>query len=593
LFSQNRADIWYFGDKAGLDFSSGNPLPVNGSKMLAEVGCATICDTLGQLLFYTNGREVWNRDNNIMPNGDSLEGGIDFVNQNSLVIPHPGKGNLYYLFTIDTLSGGLRYSIVDMTLDSGMGDVSVKNILLEDNVAGKITAVNHCNLKYIWVIVREMESNVFHSYMVTDTGGICKTPVISYSGDKIMADIGMMKASPTGNIIALPINNTNIFIELFDFDNEAGIIGNPRKILKNNNEIVYAYGTEFSGDGKFFYVSTGGKKYELFQYDVTSGTQDEINESVVKIASGNMFSLQIGPDSKIYVARANDNFLSVINSPEKRGEDCDFEESAIYLGDNESLMGLPNFNQSYFYFPSFSFSNACVGDTTFLWIDNGFNFDSVKWSSEKANIDTIVENIPFEIKKIFDETGDYDVKVHLYHCDSFDTVYDKISVHRAPDVFLGNDTTLCEGKYLIINAPEDMEQYYWNTGDEGSSIVVWDTGVYWVTVSRNGCFASDTIKIENIPAMVQLPTAFTPNGDGINDFFHPQITGFVNDYHLIIYNRYGQIVWENDNPVAGWDGRYNGQMCPVGMYVWHFKYKVKKGDSFKIVEKSGNVNIVR
>jgi len=400
LFAQHRADIWYFGQNAGIVFGNGTPVPVFGSQMIAEVGCATICDTNGQLLFYTNGRQVWDRQNNVMSNGDSINGGSFFINQNSVVIPDPGNINDYFLFTIDTLSAGLCYSKIDMTLNNGFGDVSIKNKNFNEEMAGKITAVNHCNSVFSWIITRKINTRDFYSYLVTDTGVLCYDPVISTAGDKILADIGMMKASPAGDILALPVNTSNIYLELFDFDNSTGVVSNPKRIYKTE-DVVYAYGVEFSGDGKFLYITTGGKSYELLQYDLTLKTEQEINESCVVISKGNMYSMQIAPDSKIYVARVNDNYLSVIEHPGIKGPECLFREKEIYLGDNTCLMGLPNFNQSYFYFPSFSFKNACIGDTTSVWIENNSNIDSVEWVVNSANIDTVAQNPPFNIENVF------------------------------------------------------------------------------------------------------------------------------------------------------------------------------------------------
>ncbi len=591
-YPQHRADIWYFGQNAGLSFGNDGPLPVYGSQMVAQVGCATICDTNGQLLFYTNGRQVWDKENNIMPNGDSIFGGSFFVNQNSVVIPHSGNDHIYFLFTIDTLSTGLSYSEIDMTLNNGLGDVSVKNNNVHLGVAGKITAVNHCNSKYFWVITRELESVNFYSYLVTDTGGVCKTPVISSAGDIILADIGIMKSSPAGNMVALPVNNSDVFVELFDFDNSTGVVSNPRKIYKTE-DVVYAYGVEFSGDGNFLYISTGGKKYELIQYDLTSCSEQAINESAVKISTGNMYSIQLGPDSRIYVARVNDNYLSVIEYPGRKGEDCVFKEKEIFLGDNICLMGLPNFNQSYFYFPAFSYKNACVGDTAQLWLGNNANIDSVRWEVNQADIDTIVWEQPFTIKNVFTSTGEYGVNVKLFHCGSVDTISGHLAIHRAPDLDLGNDTTISEGSTIILDAGEGMEHYLWNTGDESQSIIIWDTGYYYVEVSKDKCIASDTVIIYNIPANVQFPTAFSPNGDGVNDIFLPRVTGVVSDYQIEIYDRYGQRVWQNTDINIGWTGEFKSKKCQADVYLWQIIYRIYKGDKSETVEKTGNVTLIR
>lgn len=591
LFGQNRANIWYFGQEAALDFNNGDPVPINTSNMIAESGCANICDTTGQILFYTNGKKVWDAKNNVMPNGDSLIGS-SLINQNSVIIPNPVNNDLYYLFTVDTLSSGLRYSEIDMTLNNNLGDISLKNILLTPFVNGKISSVNHCNGKYSWVIVRKSQSPLFYSYLVSDTGAVSPNPVTSLTGSKVVADIGYLKASPTGNRIALPINSTEILVEIFDFDNSTGIISNPKRIYKNE-AIVYAYGIEFSGDGKFVYIATGGQKYELLQYDLRCKTEEEINESVVKISSGNIYSLQIGPDSKIYVARVNDNFLSVINYPERKGEDCFFEAKKIDLGGKESLMGLPNFNQSYFYFPSLSYKNTCLGESSSLWFDCSTNIDSAIWKIESIGLDTTIYEYPFAFENTFDVSEDYQIGLLTYHCGAVDTISGNITIFQNPEINLGNDTSLLEGNTIVLNAGEGMDRYLWNTGDDGQELIVWDTGIYWAQVMKNNCSGNDTIKISLIPANIQFPNAFSPNGDGINDLFEPIPTGLVSDFQIELFNRYGEMVWNSTSLTSGWDGYFKGKPCPIDMYVWQMQYKITSGEKTENHRRTGSVNLIR
>ncbi len=135
--------------------------------MIAEVGCATICNSSGNLLFYTNGLVVWNREHSVMPNGDSIFGNSG-INQNSIIIQKPGNQSIYCLFTID--STGLIYSEVDLNLENGLGDITIKNQNLGE-VSNKITAIKHCNAKYTWVIVHSYDDNTFEALLVTDSIG--------------------------------------------------------------------------------------------------------------------------------------------------------------------------------------------------------------------------------------------------------------------------------------------------------------------------------------------------------------------------------------------------------------------------------------
>ncbi len=118
---------WYFGSEIGLNFSDGtqDPTILTNSLMDTSGGSASISDDLGNLLFYTNGINVWNNLHTIMPNGSGLLGGTN-ISQSVIIVPDPSDTNKYYVFTNqgDSMgASGLYYSIIDMTLDNGSGDI--------------------------------------------------------------------------------------------------------------------------------------------------------------------------------------------------------------------------------------------------------------------------------------------------------------------------------------------------------------------------------------------------------------------------------------------------------------------------------------
>ena len=137
LSAQNEAANWYFGQNAGIQFDdSGNLIgSIDGGQLSTLEGCTSISDTNGNLLFYTDGTLVYNRNHQLMPNGTGLFGDSSST-QSALVVPLPGSDTIYYIFTVDTFIGGpnpdngFNYSMVDMTLDGGLGDITSKNINL-------------------------------------------------------------------------------------------------------------------------------------------------------------------------------------------------------------------------------------------------------------------------------------------------------------------------------------------------------------------------------------------------------------------------------------------------------------------------------
>lgn len=146
--AQGEANIWYFGERAGLDFNNGDPVALTNSMMIVQEGCASIANSNGDLLFYSNGINVWNRNHEIMPNGTGLKGN-NSSSQSCIFVPKPGSETIYYIFTTTDLANpdGLNYSEVDLSLDGGLGAVTTsKNILLKTPTCEKVTAVKHALL---------------------------------------------------------------------------------------------------------------------------------------------------------------------------------------------------------------------------------------------------------------------------------------------------------------------------------------------------------------------------------------------------------------------------------------------------------------
>jgi hypothetical protein len=267
--AQKEANFWYFGENAGLDFSNGSPIAITDGALSTMEGCSSISSATGTLQFYTDGTNVWNRYNNVMPNGAGLLGDASST-QSAIIVPRPGSSDLYYIFTIDDVANGnggangLNYSLVDMTLDNWKGDIvsTVKNVLFTAPLCEKVTAVGHSNGIDTWVIAHKWGTNSFYSYLVT-VDGVNETPIISSAGDVISGEInnakGYMKVSPNGDKIA-KANAGMGTLEIFDFNNTTGIVSN---VLKDYISGTDPYGVEFSPNSSLLYVGSWyiGSKY--------------------------------------------------------------------------------------------------------------------------------------------------------------------------------------------------------------------------------------------------------------------------------------------------------------------------------------------
>jgi hypothetical protein len=186
-FAQNETNIWCFGYGAGVDFNSGTPVGINGGNTFTIEGTASICDTAGSLLFYTDGITVWNKNHNVMISGNNLDGGYSST-QSALIVQQPGSDSIYFIFTTAESAGsnGLRYSIVDMSLNIGEGEVILKDEPLIGFMTEKVTAAKHSND----VTLITLNANGSDTLLLPDYITVYTTPpfpIITQNGNTLTA----------------------------------------------------------------------------------------------------------------------------------------------------------------------------------------------------------------------------------------------------------------------------------------------------------------------------------------------------------------------------------------------------------------------
>jgi len=303
-----------------------------------------------------------------MPNGDSLLGNYSST-QSALIVAQPGSSRYFYVFTTDDFCNdhliyGFRYSIVDICLNNGLGDVmkEKKNVKLLDTVAEKLTAVRHSNGTDYWVIVHKYFSDAFYSFNLTSAG--ITGSVVSHIGSihpigmiGVGGAIGQLKASPNGQKLAIVNGNAapGSIAEYFDFDKTTGIISNSVSVQTNTNWNYY--GVSFSPDNSKLYIACWLNGYGIYQFNLAAGggNADSVIASKILITPNinrNYFGMQLANDGKIYISRRSGHpqtALSVINFPNNLGMNCNYVDSAIYLNGKISLDDLPNFIDSYDY----------------------------------------------------------------------------------------------------------------------------------------------------------------------------------------------------------------------------------------------------
>lgn len=241
-------------------------------------------------------------------------------------------------------------------------------------------------------------------------------------------------------------------------------------------------------------------------------------------------------------------------------------------------------------------SLICVGETILFESEASPGYTSITWDFDDRTI------LPNDVRKIshsYDEPGDYTVTFTVTYPQCPDAVKTKdIRVFPVPHVDIGEDTSLCphslEPIILTNLQPRNPgELYQWNTGSTDNFIRVAHPGIYALTVTNdNGCSAADSIEVFK-NCYLDVPNAFTPNGDNINDYFLPRqlLSRGITKFDMKIFNRWGQLVFEtNTLQGRGWDGKFNGKEQPNGVYIYLIELELQG----KYVEKyQGNVTLLR
>ena len=515
-----RANYWYFGNGGGISFASGKATALTNSPSLTNEGSGSISDEDGNFLFSVIpvageipnfSTNVKDHNHTVMPNGTGLVGSTS--SSQLIIVPHPGNSNQYYIFSaFERASGGLYYSIVDMSKNNGLGDVTAKNNKLQDFTSEKLAATQHSNGRDYWVVTHPWNSGEFHSYLI-NRNGLTPYPVISTAGSLLSGNAsgacGVMKISPNGKFLAIAAQyDSGSYVEVFDFDNNTGKVSNFVKLTG----LPQAYGLEFSPDETKLYVSSGWNSQSdggLFQYNIaTDNFQDVINSKYIVSSSPYYGQLQLGPDGRIYFSKVLDSIIAIIQNPNKSGFDCNYDPYGFTLETTKvSYFGLPSF-VSNFVVPK----RARIGGPKEVCPKaSGITYQltnvlprgsTVQWSvSGEASIHRQTSKIA-----VIDFKSLGTARLISSIVSPFGTISDTMIINvRNPSVNLGPDLVLRTETSCLLNAGSGFSSYRWQNGSTSPTFRVMQTGTYAVEVtSAGGSVASDTIIVSPVKTASKL-----------------------------------------------------------------------------------------
>jgi gliding motility-associated-like protein len=566
LWTGKQAYNWYFPVEAGISFETSPPTALTNGLLNTDPdeegnnteASATISDSDGNLLFYTNGITVWNKNHQVMENGTGLLGSGTST-QGALIIPKPGSENIYYIFVTKTYdritseAGYVTYSEIDMSLDSGLGAVTDhKNItVLQPANVGyfkneeKLAAVHHADGQSIWVAARQ--DNIYYTFLVS-TAGVTSSPNVSTAGIGsygLFSPGGEMKFSSDGHKLVTvnpgsigdPANEFKI--EIFNFNNATGYVTGPLASIDvfvvSGNDIRSGYGVysiEFSPNGRYLYVMA--LSHRLYQFDLSSNDQDSILASATLISeeiSEDFYvylrQMQTGSDGKIYISNLAGTSLHVLNYPNNAGLAAGYQENALSLAGKESGEGLPDFIASYFQSGILHEGECANQDITFSTIRIP-NIESIEWDFGDPASGAANTSADLEPAHSYQNVGTYTVTAIITSNGAQQTATTIVTILPAPVAVPPQGATLVQcadanGNTVfnltqynsVILAGQDASaftvSYYANEADlQANTPVVNATGqtVYAQVVNNTtGCFANTSFTLVVNP----MPVATTPN----------------------------------------------------------------------------------
>jgi hypothetical protein len=379
LFAQKEDNIWLLGGSLAsdsvyktcmFDFSEDTlAITYIYQNLPFSFTNASISDAAGNLICFSNGENIYNRNREVMENGLDFYPGNNPngypASQSYILLPIPKDASkiIQIYGKPDFLNDGTTigytqfyYAVADMDINNGLGDITIRDLSVGNDTpaVGQITAVRHGNGQDWWVLVPRFEGNVFYRYLLKPNGFVS---IGAQTSPATPMGLGQTVFSPDGQWYArynwhgiVPNGSFSTF-DLYRFDRCTGLLGEHiAKTYNTDGQLGRAGGIAFSNSSRYLYVS---KWDTIFQYDLQAPNV-LASEVVVAVYDGflaefnrptRFFRLLLAPDNKIYVSIPNNNsrYLHVIEKPDLPGPACEVRQHAIHLPvfNNNLLPNMP------------------------------------------------------------------------------------------------------------------------------------------------------------------------------------------------------------------------------------------------------------
>ncbi|MEP7197910.1 MAG: gliding motility-associated C-terminal domain-containing protein [Saprospiraceae bacterium] len=482
----NEVNIWYPSCDKVLNFKNISPVIDSGYGGSDWEACNSICDRNGNILFYSDNEDVYDRTHKPIKGSGS---NYTYVSATmSLILPKPNSDSIYYWITPDAIksSGSFKetkmfYHVINMNRNGGLGEIVQTKLILMDTSSERVTAVRHCNGKDWWIVGENALDERLFVWLLDETGINLIPNQVYDAGFRRMNNNfgigGQMKFNPDGSVLAehnYQINGTNVsyYIGLHKFDPSTGLFYNSLNINYPDKPTFYHYGLEFSASGRFLYLS----ELNVNQFDLKYWDADSISNSKVSLGKLPFVGApSLCKDGKIYHTTSTP-YVSIIKNPERKGSKCNLDPFAMNLGPNRVATGSPTPARGLMW-PYRTFIKgeyeACPDSVFTYYISDPCKHDPPQWTMLDSAVLKTINGID-TVQIYFPKPGVYRIaSAYPARCGyKSDTVSIEVVDCICNTVWKSNftDTTVCANSNLNFKFTSNQEvvninQKYYNSTD--------------------------------------------------------------------------------------------------------------------------------